>query len=169
MNFIRFAIAASVATLVFSGSILHAEETSRDFIRMLVGSWKVSGTAAGEELSGRFQFKQTDIDSCLVSTYKAKLGDKSISGRHITGWDSATDSVRAMGFFSHGVMEDLEYKRVSPGVGKGTYNSSKDGETSSASLTVTFSEDEVKFETNGMKRAGKPFPELVAVFTRIKK
>ena len=145
-----------------------AEETSRDFLPILLGKWNVTGTAAGMDVTGRFEFKWAAEESCLSSSYDAKLGEQPIKGHHTTGWDSSDDSIRSLGFFSHGVMEVLHYKRTSSGVGKGTYSGSKDGVKFQADLTVTVSSNKVTFETTGMKRGGEPSPELSVTFTRIK-
>lgn len=69
---------------------------------MLVRAWDVKGTATGKEVSGRFQFEEAKKDCCLASNFETTLGGEPVEGRHITGWESSTDTIRALGFFSTG-------------------------------------------------------------------
>ena len=65
-------------------------------------------------------------------------------------------------------MEDYCYRKESDGVYRGTYAGSRDGQKFQGNLTVTVSENCVKFETDGLKRGGEPVPELSVTLTRVK-
>ena len=157
-----------VLSLAFSGaSIATADESAREFLPKLVGKWIVSGTVVGLEVSGTIDYRWADGEYALFALNDGKIGDYSFTGRHVVGFDSVSGSIRSLGFYSSGLMEDLRFERANEDVGKGTYSGSADGKNFEGKLTVTFSKNSVLYETKGMKLDGKPSPELSLKFTKI--
>ena len=144
------------------------EESDDPTLQAFVGTWKVSGSAAGMELDGTFVARWASSKVCLLSNYKFTLGGTPLVGNHIFGFDSASQSYRVLGFFSHGTVEDYHYRKVSDGVYKGKYAGSAEGQSFEGDLTVTVSEDSIKFQSSGLKRGGEPRPELSATLTRVR-
>ena len=144
------------------------EEGGDQLLKTFVGTWKVTGSTGGMELDGTFVAKWGSSKSCVVSDYKFTLGETPLVGNHIFGFDAATQSYRVLGFFSHGVVEDYHYKKEKGGVYKGKYAGSSEGQKFEGDLTVTVSDDCLKFESSGLKRGGQPRPELSATLTRVK-
>ena len=155
--------------LTVSNANAGGEEAEDPTLKAFVGTWKVSGSAAGLELDGTFVAKWGSSKACLVSDYRFTLGGTPVAGNHVFGLDSATESYRVLGFFSNGTMEDYHYQRVSDGVYRGKYAGARDGQRFEGDLLVTVSEDSIKFQSSGLKRAGEPHPELSATLTRIRK
>ena len=117
-------------------------------------------------MAGTFEYTWEDGEYALFALTTGSVGGKPFTGRHVIGFDPATDSIRSLGFYSNGVMEDLRYKRAEENVAKGTFSGTVDGKSFSAKLTVTFSENRIVYETDGMKRGGEASPDLSVTFAR---
>lgn len=149
-------------------SVATAADSPHEVLETLVGTWEVIGTAGGMDLAGEMVAKWGDERSCVVSSYSFKLGGDKYKAHHLTGLDRSTNSINSLGFFSHGVMEELNYQKASDGVYKGSYGIVFEGDKYKGDLTVTVTKNSFKFETTNVKGPAGTRPDLSVTLTRVK-
>jgi hypothetical protein len=157
---------ALVALATITGNA-RADGPVHDFLAAFVGTWKVTGSGAGAGLEGTLVVKWGESKACVTTEYRFKLGEDSLVGNHILGFDSATNSFRVLGFFSHGAVEDYHFKKETDAVYRGRYGGSTGGQKREGDLTVTVSQNFMRFKTDGMTLSGKPAPELDVTLKRV--
>lgn len=131
-----------------------------------VGEWRAEGDVLGMGLTGRWIAKWAPARHCLLITYPLILDGQEITGHGVMGWDSAAKELLIQMFYSDGTMETARYKRESPGLFKGSFVGSANGESSKAACEVrTQQPNEWTFKTIG-RTGGKIPGELSVRFIR---
>lgn len=164
----RFLFAAALVIFAAVPSVATAADPPHEVLETLVGTWDVKGTAGGMELVGEMSAKWGDQESCVVSSYSFTLGGDKHNAHHLTGLDASTNSINSLGFFSDGVMEELNYKKASDGVYKGSYGIVFEGDKYNGNLTVIVTQNSFKFETKGVKGPAGTRPDLSVTLKRVK-
>mgnify|MGYP001813032665 CR=1 FL=1 len=164
----KFFVASALLIFIAVPSVATAADPPREVLETLVGTWEVEGTASEMELVGEMSAKWGDEKSCVVSSYSFKLGDEKHRAHHLTGLDRSTNSINSLGFFSHGVMDELNYKKASEGVYKGSYGIVFEGEKYKGDLTVTVTKNSFKFETMNVKGPAGTRSDLSVTLKRVK-
>lgn len=164
----KFFVVLPLLIFVAVPSVATAADPPQEVLETLVGTWQVEGTASEMKLVGEMSAKWGDEKSCVVSSYSFKLGDERHKAHHLTGLDRSTNSISSLGFFSHGVMEELNYKKASEGVYKGSYGIVFEGDKYKGDLTVTVTKDSFKFETKNVKGPAGTRPDLSVTLKRVK-
>ncbi|MGI6414824.1 MAG: hypothetical protein ACOX1P_04080 [Thermoguttaceae bacterium] len=93
-----------------------------------VGEWVVEGDLAGKALTGRWSARWARQRHCLLISSLLILDGERVSSNGISGWDAGKKELVTVQFFSNGVLEDTRYQLASPGVMKGVYTVSAEGE-----------------------------------------
>lgn len=101
-----------------------------------VGEWTVEGNLAGKPLKGRWSSRWANQKQCLLVTSSLNLDGEQVHANGVSGWDAGRQEIVTMAFFSNGVLEDIRYKVASPGVLKGVYTVSAEGEPFKADVEV---------------------------------
>ena len=137
-------------------------------LRFFVGEWTVEGEVLGMALKGRWSARWSPQRHCLLITYPLTLDVKEIFGNGVMGWDTANKEVLTQIFYSNGVMETVRYTVESPGIFKGVFVGSAEGEAFNATCEVrTKRPNEWTFKTTGHTVGGKQKGELSARFGRV--
>jgi len=101
-----------------------------------VGDWTVEGDLAGKTLKGRWCAQWAPETQCLLVRSHYVVDGEQVSSNGISGWDAGKEEVVTVQYFSNGVLEDIRYKLVSPGVLKGVYSLSSGGESQKVDCDV---------------------------------
>ncbi len=164
----KFVIASTLLICAAVPSLATAADPPNQVLATLIGTWDVTGTAGGMGLTGEMSAKWGDEKSCVVSNYSFKLGGDKHKAHHLTGLDASTGAITSLGFFSHGVMEELKYKKDAGDVYKGSYGIVFEGNKYKGDLTVTVTNDSFKFETKNVKGPAGMRPDLSVTLKRVK-
>ena len=136
-------------------------------LECFVGNWTVEGDVLGMDLKGRWNAKWSPRKHCLLISYPLNLDGERVFGNGIMGWDTEKEELLILMFYSNGVHENVRYTVESPGLFKGVFAGSADGEPFKATCEMrTNQSNEWTFQTKGHTVGGKSEGELTVRFTR---
>lgn len=163
-----------VSGVLFNASFGFAQEAMpvpEDVVKELqffVGDWKAEGTTVDSKLDARFSASWEPGKHCVLVRYAGTIGYTPFYATELYGWDNSAKAITVTSFFSHGVLEDIRYKRVSEAKYTGTYKGSAWGEPFEAECSIEKDgPDKWAFRATNLVAAGKKRPEIQVCFKRI--
>ena len=136
-------------------------------LQHLEGVWTATGEVGGLPLKGRWMARMAPGGHCVSINYRLTLGERAIRGTGVTGWDTVSNELFTVVFFSNGVVEVIREKRVSPGVFEGVYKGSAEEKSFEAKCTSRRKgSSEWTFTTTGMTLGGEKEEDLSVRFVR---